>query len=243
MSNWDKFCKPPSTALKQIGGGRLKGMTDINPQWRYKAMTDVYGECGDGWKYTIDKLWIEDGVAGEKAAFAQVSLHVGKEAIPGIGGSMLIAKESSGLRTSDEAFKMAVTDALSVAMKMLGVGADIYMGLWDGSKYKDAPEGEKKNGNYKPAFNVLGFNPKVSNDAPLSDADKQQVENVVEKALKWLAQNKVADAVLEIDNAGFHPDQWLYVNSFFDSTQRRLMKAEAARLKEEINKKELATQE
>jgi len=30
---------------------------------------------------------------------------------------------------------MAVTDALSVALKMLGVAADIYLGRWDGSKY------------------------------------------------------------------------------------------------------------
>ena len=37
---------------------------------------------------------------------------------------------------------MATTDALGVAMKHLGVAADVYMGLWDGSKYiepKDAP--------------------------------------------------------------------------------------------------------
>ena len=30
---------------------------------------------------------------------------------------------------------MAVTDALSVAMKMLGLGADVYAGLFDGTKY------------------------------------------------------------------------------------------------------------
>ena len=34
---------------------------------------------------------------------------------------------------SDECEKMALTDALSVAMKMIGVGADVYMG--HGSKY------------------------------------------------------------------------------------------------------------
>lgn len=31
---------------------------------------------------------------------------------------------------------MATTDALSVAMKMLGVAAEIYLGNFDGSKYK-----------------------------------------------------------------------------------------------------------
>ena len=35
---------------------------------------------------------------------------------------------------------MALTDALSVAMKQLGVAAKIYEGLWDGSKYRDEPD-------------------------------------------------------------------------------------------------------
>jgi len=145
MGNLDAYNalrKPPPSALKTIGGGRLKGMTDINPQWRYEAMTEQFGPCGLGWKYEIEKLWLEPGTDGQMVAFAQVHLHIkldGEwgEAIPGIGGSMLIAKESGGLRTNDEAFKMAVTDALSAAMKMVGVAADIYAGLWDGSKYKD----------------------------------------------------------------------------------------------------------
>ena len=58
----------------------------------------------------------------------------------------MVVKESGGLHINDEAYKMAVTDALSVALKMLGVGADVYMGLYDGSKYKDAPEPTKHGG-------------------------------------------------------------------------------------------------
>lgn len=138
---WDGVCKPPQSALKEIKGGRLKGMTDINPQWRYRAMTETFGVCGFGWVYTIDRLWTEKGVDAEVMAFAQVSLKVKtggewSEPIVGIGGSALIARESGGPKASDECYKMAITDALSVAMKMLGVGADIYMGRWDGSKYK-----------------------------------------------------------------------------------------------------------
>ena len=34
---------------------------------------------------------------------------------------------------------MAVTDAFSTALKMIGVAADIYADKWDGSKYKDEP--------------------------------------------------------------------------------------------------------
>jgi hypothetical protein len=117
-------------------------MSDINPQWRLKAMTEAFGSCGDGWKYTIDKLWTEPGPEGCVMAFAQVSIWTAGTAlgpIPGIGGSMMVAQEKGGLRANDECYKMAVTDALSVAMKALGVAADVYMGLWDGTKYSEAP--------------------------------------------------------------------------------------------------------
>lgn len=142
---WDLLARPPQTALKQIKGGRLSGMTDINPQWRYKAMHDVYGPCGIGWKYSIYRTWTEQGAAGQVFMFAQVSVAIKSgdewsDSIPGIGGSMLLESQKGSLHHNDEAVKMAVTDALSVALKMLGVGADIYMGRWDGSKYKDSPQ-------------------------------------------------------------------------------------------------------
>ena len=148
MDNWDKLKQPPKWALKEIKGGRLKGMTDIKPQWRYQVMTEVYGECGVGWKYDIVKTWTEPGPDGQVFAFAEIKLYTKiddtwSEPIPGIGGDMLVAKESKGLHCSDEAFKMAITDALGVAMKMLGVAADIYAGMWTGSKYKEKPEETK----------------------------------------------------------------------------------------------------
>jgi len=145
MAIWQAVKQPPREALKTIAGGRLTGMTDINPQWRYEILTQQFGPCGTGWGYEIKRLWLEQAADGQVFAFAEVALWYKQgdkrsEPIPGIGGSMLIAKESKGLYASDEAYKMAVTDALSVACKMLGVGADVYAGRWDGSKYSE-PEG------------------------------------------------------------------------------------------------------
>ena len=132
--------QPPKEALKIIEGGRLSGKTDINPQWRYKAMTEQFGMCGVGWKFETIKLWNEQANEGQLFAFAQVNVYIKQgdiwsEPIPGCGGSMLIEKERAGLHTNDEGYKMAITDALSTAMKMLGVAADVYAGLWDGAKY------------------------------------------------------------------------------------------------------------
>ena len=141
---WDKVCKVPSNYLKPIIAGRMKGKSDFNPQWRYKALSENFGICGLGWKYEIVRLWLEPASNDQVCAFSEIKLYVNQngawsEAIPGIGGSMLIAKESSGMYTSDEAYKMATTDALSVACKMLGVGSSIYEGMWDGARYKDEP--------------------------------------------------------------------------------------------------------
>ncbi len=146
MKIWDAVKQPPPNALKMIQGGRLKGMTDINPQWRYRVMTEQFGMCGLGWKYEIDRLWTELATDDQVFAFAQISVFtkVGdtwSDPIPGVGGSMLVAKEREGLHTSDEAYKMAITDALSVALKMLGVGANIYEHLPTDTKYtKPSPD-------------------------------------------------------------------------------------------------------
>ena len=142
LERWNRVRRPPREVLRPIGGGRLKGMTDISPQWRLEAMTAEYGEIGVGWRYAITNRWMERLGDGETAMFVEIELFTRQEGdqwsepIYGVGGTMLIARERDGLRLNDEAAKMAVTDALSVAMKQLGIAADIYMGLWDGSKWK-----------------------------------------------------------------------------------------------------------
>lgn len=135
----------PAEAQKKITGGRLNGKTDINPMWRIKTLTECFGMCGFGWYYEIVRQWIEKGnkIAGhedfETAAFVNINLFVkqGEEwskPIPGTGGSSFVTKEIKGNYTSDEAYKMALTDAISVACKSLGIGADIYWAA-DRTKY------------------------------------------------------------------------------------------------------------
>lgn len=142
---YESLSRPPREALKTIEAGKLKGKTDINPQWRYKAMTEKFGLVGIGWKYEIQKLWAEHGAGNEVLAFAQVAVFVKdgekwSDPIVGIGGSKLVQIEKGQPVSNDEGYKMAVTDAFSTSLKMLGVAADIYAGRWDGSKYSDSHE-------------------------------------------------------------------------------------------------------
>lgn len=142
---YESLARPPKDALREIQAGKLKGKTDINPQWRYKAMTEKFGLVGIGWKYEVQKLWTEQGAGNEKLAFAQVAVFLKNgetwsEPIVGIGGSRLVALEKGAAVSNDEGYKMAVTDAFSTALKMIGVAADIYAGRWDGTKYKNEPQ-------------------------------------------------------------------------------------------------------
>ena len=138
----------PEQAKKKITGGRLAGMTDINSMWRIKVLTEQFGPCGEGWytsdvKYWQDRLEKNDSVA----LFCSILLHVKMDGawsqpIYGIGGNTLVAAEKSGLRIDDEAYKKAYTDAISVACKALGFGADVYWGA-DRTKYTPQQEPQK----------------------------------------------------------------------------------------------------
>ncbi len=141
LSIFNKVRKVPDNALKQINAGRLKGMSDVNPVWRILAMTDTFGVCGVGWKYEITKQWTEI-YGNEIKGFCNINMFIKvdgewSDAIPGTGGASFVAMERNGVYVSDEVYKMALTDALSVAMKSIGVAADIYFskGADLGTKY------------------------------------------------------------------------------------------------------------
>ena len=125
----------------------MNGKSDINPQWRVQALTEEFGPCGVGWKFVVTERWTQPA-GQELLCFVNVSLFIKigeawSDAIPGSGGNKLIEAESKGLHNSDEGWKMATTDALGNAAKYLGLAAEIYLGNWDGSKYRDTPDKPK----------------------------------------------------------------------------------------------------
>lgn len=145
MDIYERVKEVPQDAQKEIQAGRLKGMTDINPMWRIEKLTEVFGACGIGWYTEITNKWIEEGANGEKCAFVQINLFIKVDGewskpIEGVGGSSFIAAQKSGLYTSDECYKMAYTDAISVACKALGFGANIYWKKKNETKYDKTEE-------------------------------------------------------------------------------------------------------
>lgn len=141
---YNKVKTPPEGATSPIQGGPLNGKTNISPQWRIQALTEVYGLCGVGWKFEITNKETYTCPDGKIILFLEVALYVvdpetghWTEPIYGWGGDFVIDKNKNGLVANDEAYKMALTDALGNAAKCLGVAADVYMGKFDGSKYNN----------------------------------------------------------------------------------------------------------
>lgn len=163
----------PQLALKIIDFGKLKGKYDISPQWRWEILTEVYGMCGVGWYFDIvdtEQVLVE--ATGETMLYVKVNLYIkdGDEwskPIPGYGGDFLIYKDKNGYHGNDEAFKMAVTDALGTAAKMIGVGADVYRGLQD-TKINAAAEKEKKEKDFD-THNAYAIVLKVASEHGLSE--------------------------------------------------------------------------
>lgn len=164
----------PEDAQKTIQGGNLNGKTDINPMWRIKTLTEKFGPIGFGWYTKITEHWCDQQVIDGKTevvAWVRVELYVnmdGKWSMPieGVGGSKYAGK-GRGAELNDEAFKMAETDAVSVACKKLGIGADIY---WSGDNTKYTQGGSGAGTSQKAASSTQ----KVSKcrELTMSDQDK-----------------------------------------------------------------------
>ncbi len=57
LSIYERARLVPESAIKPIVNGRLKGKSDINPVYRIKRMTEIFGPCGIGWRYEIVKQY------------------------------------------------------------------------------------------------------------------------------------------------------------------------------------------
>lgn len=141
---WDKLGKTDPSHTKGFKrGGGFTG-TAIKPMWSYRRMTEEFGPCGKGWGVCEPSFQVVPGPEGEVLVFCTASIWYGPEKalVFGVGGDKAVGKNKYGLNSDDEAFKKAFTDAITNALKMIGVGADVHMGLFDDSKYVNSMKEE-----------------------------------------------------------------------------------------------------
>jgi len=182
-----KNATPPEDAMKPISGGRLNGMTDINPQWRIQALTEQYGICGVGWAYEIkEKEYIDVPATGEKMVFITVHLFIRDWNYPdeykwignaiGIGGDFVVKKEKNGLFVNDECCAMALTDAIGKAAKVFGIANNVYRGKF-GTKYQKR---NNQNAN-EPQTNEPTTAPSNDGGAWASESQVKYINNLAKK--------------------------------------------------------------
>jgi hypothetical protein len=136
-----KHTKP----FKRAGG--FSG-TAIKPMWSYRRMTEEFGPCGQGWGVGEPTFQIVPGVDKEVLVYCTASIWYTEadgvsRTVYGVGGDKIVThikandkyKTQERWQNDDEAFKKAFTDAVTNALKMIGVGADVHMGMFDDSKY------------------------------------------------------------------------------------------------------------
>lgn len=178
---YNRFAQPPENALKPFNNGKFSG-TDINPMWRIKALTEAFGACGTGWYTDIVRMWREDTEDGTSTVYCHIKLFYrtadGWSApVTGIGGNTLMRKTKSGSATTDEAYKMAYTDAVGIACKALGIGANIW---WQEARTKY-----------------------TANNQPQQQPTVTKSETVAPKAFNPMAEVEAIKARFHIDKAGF----------------------------------------
>ena len=109
----------------------------------------------------------------------------------------MVSKERAGLYVDDECYKKASTDALSVACKNLGIGADVY---WDKDtdKYIDS---KKDNFNSeKPSMRkpVSTCNSKASTESA-DESTKRERAEIREKIIKYGKEHNITDREIAND--------------------------------------------
>ena len=148
LRHWNILKKTdPEHTKKFDRAGGFKG-TATKPIYLIEKLTGHFGPAGIGWGTTEPRFQVER-FGEDVLVFCTIGLWYTEpeagytsgaplrrsEPIYGTGGDNLRLKRSGGFMPNDEAFKAAQTDALSNAMKLIGVLADIHMGLHDDDKY------------------------------------------------------------------------------------------------------------
>jgi hypothetical protein len=160
MRIWNVLGKTDPAHTKQFTrAGGFKG-TAVKPMWTNLKMTELFGPCGIGWGQT-EPIFQTIPTDGEILVYCTVGLwYMDGRAkcgpVFGVGGDKVLTQifekdrqgnkikdEETGRfrtypQTDDEAFKKAYTDAISNAMKFIGVAADVHMGMFDDNKYVQA---------------------------------------------------------------------------------------------------------
>jgi hypothetical protein len=148
MSLWARLCTTDPSYTQPVKRGGFS-FTAIDAMYQVRRMTETFGSIGRGWGYTIDERWRDDYADGTSVANAMVTVWYGPSADnhslagPHCGCCELrvLRKGKDGRegywQTDPEAWKKAITNALTKCFSLIGLCADVFEGMFDDSRYVD----------------------------------------------------------------------------------------------------------
>lgn len=132
---WDAlFATDPAHTKKVQQRG---GFTTVDAYHQIERMTRYFGPVGEGWGWTVQEQGTLGGAVWVRILFWWM-LPDSRDPLQGntyqvYGGAKW--QSAKGEMDPDEAYKKALTDALTKAMSYLGMNADIFQGMFDDNKY------------------------------------------------------------------------------------------------------------
>ena len=128
---WDQLKQTDPRFTKRVNKG-FGEITTIDPMWQIGKMTETFGPIGKGWSYDVEYKYTELLVFAEVKIVWTDKDDVWYKFGP-ISSVQKLWRKTGAL--DDEAPKKAFTDALTKAFSHLGLSADVFLGLFDNSKY------------------------------------------------------------------------------------------------------------
>ena len=153
MRLWDALRTPNPKHTKPFKrGGGFSG-TALSGMAVAQMLTEQFGPCGVGWRVVITN---EDYVPGntfymdDGSIIGNTITHVVRGYLTYLcdgewantseqfGQTTYVGKNKYGMFTDEEAPKKSATDLMSKCASLIGVAADIHLGLFDDNKYVNA---------------------------------------------------------------------------------------------------------
>jgi len=142
LNLWNAVSKTDPSATKHVG--QRGGFTAIDAYSQIKAATEQFGPVGQGWGWEVKEVWFPtNGTVVVQIFLWHQEKFPNSEAGRAVGFDVFGQKKLDTSKGPDEdAFKKALTDAITKGLSYLGFNADVFMGKFDDNKYVELRKAE-----------------------------------------------------------------------------------------------------
>jgi hypothetical protein len=175
MSNtklWNELFATDPKHTKKVSFGR--GFTAIDPMWQIKRMTEVFGSVGEGWGYEVsDPIPVDNKTIGVKITM----WHTDKNNKWCHYGQASLYTDKNQSKPDIDCLKKATTDGMTKCFSILGLSADVFLGMFDDVKYVEEQTNKIKAEQEKDKVAVIIDNIMECKDATSLEAQKELARN------------------------------------------------------------------